>query len=152
MQFCFGMTAILGGFGISYPSTLAIGLIGDIFVVLSYIAIGQLLFWGRQYSLQTRYLLPNSGQQNDNDSKWTIAAAIDTAESKLTPFAYVVMMALWEQDGITIADLVLTTSIDGGAMTQILKKMVSWNATPFSPIFLFPRFFEKFAIFNLHFH
>ena len=36
---------------------------------------------------------------------------------------YVVMMALWEQDGITIAELVATTAIDGGAMTQILKKM-----------------------------
>jgi DNA-binding MarR family transcriptional regulator len=32
-------------------------------------------------------------------------------------------MALWQQDGITIADLVSATSIDG-AMTQILKKMV----------------------------
>ena len=33
------------------------------------------------------------------------------------------MMALWEQDGITIAELVAATAIDGGAMTQILKKM-----------------------------
>jgi|TARA_R110001583_G_scaffold154311_1_gene305967 DNA-binding MarR family transcriptional regulator len=45
-------------------------------------------------------------------------------ELNITYPQYVVMMALWEQDGITIADLVLTTSIDGGAMTQILKKMV----------------------------
>jgi DNA-binding MarR family transcriptional regulator len=36
---------------------------------------------------------------------------------------YVVMMALWEQDKITIAQLVEKTAIDGGAMTQILKKM-----------------------------
>lgn len=36
---------------------------------------------------------------------------------------YVVMMALWEQDKITIAALVEKTVIDGGAMTQILKKM-----------------------------
>jgi DNA-binding MarR family transcriptional regulator len=36
---------------------------------------------------------------------------------------YVVMMALWEQDKITIAALVEKTAIDGGAMTQILKKM-----------------------------
>lgn len=36
---------------------------------------------------------------------------------------YVVMMALWEQDEITIAELVKKTAIDGGAMTQILKKM-----------------------------
>jgi|TARA_B110000211_G_C13989817_1_gene513452 MarR family transcriptional regulator, organic hydroperoxide resistance regulator len=36
---------------------------------------------------------------------------------------YVVMMALWEQDEITIADLIERTAIDGGAMTQILKKM-----------------------------
>ena len=36
---------------------------------------------------------------------------------------YVVMMALWEQDQITIAELLVETAIDGGAMTQILKKM-----------------------------
>ncbi|MBA6287973.1 MarR family winged helix-turn-helix transcriptional regulator [Colwellia sp. MB3u-4] len=36
---------------------------------------------------------------------------------------YVVMMALWEQDKITIAALVEKTVIDGGAMTQILKKI-----------------------------
>jgi DNA-binding MarR family transcriptional regulator len=46
------------------------------------------------------------------------------SELKITYPQYVVMMALWEQDGITIADLVSTTAIDGGAMTQILKKMV----------------------------
>lgn len=33
------------------------------------------------------------------------------------------MMALWEQDEITIAELIEKTAIDGGAMTQILKKM-----------------------------
>ena len=37
---------------------------------------------------------------------------------------YVVMMALWEKDKITIAELLDKTLIDGGAMTQILKKMV----------------------------
>ncbi|HCM05070.1 MAG TPA: MarR family transcriptional regulator [Oceanospirillales bacterium] len=36
---------------------------------------------------------------------------------------YVVMMALWEEDHITIAELLEKTAIDGGAMTQILKKM-----------------------------
>jgi DNA-binding MarR family transcriptional regulator len=35
---------------------------------------------------------------------------------------YVVMMALWEKDNITIAKLIERTAIDGGAMTQILKK------------------------------
>jgi DNA-binding MarR family transcriptional regulator len=45
-------------------------------------------------------------------------------ELNITYPQYVVMMALWQQDGITIADLVSTTAIDGGAMTQILKKMV----------------------------
>jgi DNA-binding MarR family transcriptional regulator len=46
------------------------------------------------------------------------------SELNITYPQYVVMMSLWQQDGITIADLVLATSIDGGAMTQILKKMV----------------------------
>ncbi|MFT4763840.1 MAG: DNA-binding MarR family transcriptional regulator [Oleispira sp.] len=44
-------------------------------------------------------------------------------ELNITYPQYVVMMALWEQDGITIAELVAATAIDGGAMTQILKKM-----------------------------
>ncbi|AGH43276.1 MarR family winged helix-turn-helix transcriptional regulator [Paraglaciecola psychrophila] len=45
------------------------------------------------------------------------------SELNLTYPQYVVMMALWEQDKITIAQLVEKTAIDGGAMTQILKKM-----------------------------
>jgi DNA-binding MarR family transcriptional regulator len=36
---------------------------------------------------------------------------------------YVVMMALWENDKVTIAELLEKTVIDGSAMTQILKKM-----------------------------
>jgi DNA-binding MarR family transcriptional regulator len=44
-------------------------------------------------------------------------------ELNITYPQYVVMMALWEQDEITIAELVAATAIDGGAMTQILKKM-----------------------------
>ncbi|KKM18622.1 hypothetical protein LCGC14_1663810, partial [marine sediment metagenome] len=42
---------------------------------------------------------------------------------ELTYPQYVVMMALWEEDKITIAQLLKKTAIDGGAMTQILKKM-----------------------------
>jgi DNA-binding MarR family transcriptional regulator len=45
------------------------------------------------------------------------------SELNITYPQYVVMMALWEQDKITIAQLVEKTAIDGGAMTQILKKM-----------------------------
>jgi DNA-binding MarR family transcriptional regulator len=45
------------------------------------------------------------------------------SDLNLTYPQYVVMMALWEQDKITIAELVKKTAIDGGAMTQILKKM-----------------------------
>jgi len=41
----------------------------------------------------------------------------------LTYPQYVVMMALWEQDSITIQKLLEKTVIDGGAMTLILKKM-----------------------------
>jgi len=36
---------------------------------------------------------------------------------------YVTLMALWEQDGITVAELLLKTGIDGGAMSLILKKL-----------------------------
>lgn len=41
----------------------------------------------------------------------------------LTYPQYVVMMALWQQDDITIQTLLDKTAIDGGAMTLILKKM-----------------------------
>ncbi|ATC96845.1 MarR family winged helix-turn-helix transcriptional regulator [Pseudoalteromonas tunicata] len=41
----------------------------------------------------------------------------------LTYPQYVVMMALWQQDDITIQTLLAKTAIDGGAMTLILKKM-----------------------------
>lgn len=36
---------------------------------------------------------------------------------------YVTLMALWESDNITIAELLDKTSIDGGAMSLILKKL-----------------------------
>ena len=45
------------------------------------------------------------------------------AKINLTYPQYVVMMALWEQDKITVAILIEKTAIDGGALTQILKKM-----------------------------
>jgi len=45
------------------------------------------------------------------------------AKINLTYPQYVVMMALWEQDKITVAMLIEKTAIDGGALTQILKKM-----------------------------
>lgn len=45
------------------------------------------------------------------------------ADINLTYPQYVVMMALWEEDKITIAALVEKTAIDGSAMTQILKKI-----------------------------
>jgi DNA-binding MarR family transcriptional regulator len=45
------------------------------------------------------------------------------SELNITYPQYVVMMALWEKDKITIAELLEKTLIDGGAMTQILKKM-----------------------------
>jgi len=45
------------------------------------------------------------------------------AAINLTYPQYVVMMALWEKDSITIAELIDKTVIDGSALTQILKKM-----------------------------
>ncbi|WP_413692674.1 MarR family winged helix-turn-helix transcriptional regulator [Psychromonas sp. KJ10-2] len=45
------------------------------------------------------------------------------ADINLTYPQYVVMMALWEEDKITIAALIEKTAIDGSALTQILKKM-----------------------------
>ena len=48
-------------------------------------------------------------------------------EINLTYPQYIVMMALWEQDQISIASLIEKTAIDGSAMTQILKKMADKN-------------------------
>jgi DNA-binding MarR family transcriptional regulator len=36
---------------------------------------------------------------------------------------YITLMALWEKSGITIAELLEKTMIDGGAMSLILKKL-----------------------------
>lgn len=52
---------------------------------------------------------------------------------ELTYPQYVVMMALWEKDGITIQELVDTTAIDGGAMTLILKKMQTKELLSITP-------------------
>ncbi|MBO9489287.1 MarR family transcriptional regulator [Endozoicomonas sp. G2_1] len=38
---------------------------------------------------------------------------------------YLVLMALWEEDNVTIASLISKTGIDPGAMTLILKKLVT---------------------------
>lgn len=38
---------------------------------------------------------------------------------------YVTLMALWENDGMTIAELLARTAIDGGAMSLMLKKLES---------------------------
>jgi len=43
----------------------------------------------------------------------------------LTYPQYVVMMALWQSDQVTIQQLLDQTRIDGGAMTQIMKKMAA---------------------------
>ena len=43
----------------------------------------------------------------------------------LTYPQYVVMMALWEQDEVTISSLLDITKIDGGAMSLILKKLAT---------------------------
>ncbi len=45
-------------------------------------------------------------------------------ELDITYPQYVVMMALWEQDHITIKQLLERTRIDGGAMSLMLKKLV----------------------------
>ena len=49
------------------------------------------------------------------------------SELNITYLQYVVMMALWKQNKITIAERLEKTMIDGGAMTQILKKMTNEN-------------------------
>lgn len=46
-------------------------------------------------------------------------------ELGLTYPQYVVMMALWEKDGIAIQDLIQKTKMDGGSLTQVLGKIQS---------------------------
>ncbi len=45
------------------------------------------------------------------------------SELDITYPQYVVMMALWESDDVTIHELLQKTRIDGGAMSLILKKL-----------------------------
>ncbi|WP_428033651.1 MarR family winged helix-turn-helix transcriptional regulator [Amphritea sp.] len=45
------------------------------------------------------------------------------SELDITYPQYVVMMALWESDNVTIYELLQKTRIDGGAMSLILKKL-----------------------------
>ena len=47
------------------------------------------------------------------------------AELGITYPQYVVMMALWEEDYIHIANLIDKTKVDGGAMSLILKKLTA---------------------------
>jgi DNA-binding MarR family transcriptional regulator len=42
----------------------------------------------------------------------------------LTYPQYVVLMALWEQDNVSISDILERTKIDGGSLSQILNKLV----------------------------
>ncbi len=49
------------------------------------------------------------------------------SELDITYPQYVVMMALWEEDDITIHQLLQKTRIDGGAMSLILKKLTTKN-------------------------
>ena len=51
----------------------------------------------------------------------------------LTYPQYVVMMALWEKDGITVKDLLNITQIDGGAMSLMLKKLAQKELIVLSP-------------------
>lgn len=45
------------------------------------------------------------------------------AKLDITYPQYVVLMALWEQDEVSVAQLVERTRVDGGAMSLILKKL-----------------------------
>ncbi len=60
---------------------------------------------------------------------YTISNALTRAyrpllnELDITYPQYIVMMALWEADKITIASLLDKTKMDGGAMSLILKKL-----------------------------
>ncbi|OUS28112.1 MarR family transcriptional regulator ['Osedax' symbiont bacterium Rs2_46_30_T18] len=51
----------------------------------------------------------------------------------LTYPQYVVMMALWEEDGITVQTLLQKTAVNGGAMSLILKKMMDKKLLSVTP-------------------
>ncbi|MCJ8297386.1 MAG: MarR family transcriptional regulator [Pseudomonadales bacterium] len=51
----------------------------------------------------------------------------------LTYPQYVVMMALWEEDGITVQRLLQKTAVNGGAMSLILKKMTDKKLLSVTP-------------------
>lgn len=47
------------------------------------------------------------------------------AEMDLTYPQYLIMLALWENDGVSILNILERTKIDGGSLSLILKKLVS---------------------------
>ena len=47
---------------------------------------------------------------------------------------YIVLMALWEGDNITINDIMKRTSIDGGSLTQILNKLSTKKILKLTPL------------------
>ncbi len=47
------------------------------------------------------------------------------AEMDLTYPQYLIMLALWEKDRVTILDILERTKIDGGSLSLILKKLVA---------------------------
>ncbi len=47
------------------------------------------------------------------------------AEMDLTYPQYLIMLALWENDNVSILDILERTKIDGGSLSLILKKLVS---------------------------
>lgn len=46
---------------------------------------------------------------------------------------YVVLMALWEKDDISIREVMEVTKVDGGSLTQILNKLVIKNLIKLNP-------------------
>ena len=55
-------------------------------------------------------------------------------ELGLTYPQYIIMMALWEKDKTTVQQLQKCTKIDGGSLTQILKKLCSKSYISLDPI------------------
>lgn len=54
-------------------------------------------------------------------------------EIDLTYPQYLVMMALWEKDGVRISDISNVTYIDSGSMTPILKKLIDKKFIAITP-------------------
>jgi hypothetical protein len=91
-----------------YPSNVPLGVVSDCVFAFVYIWTGQTVFWSRQASVHTRYMLSGAdAEASTSRTRWSVRNMVDFAERRLTPLAYCVMVVLVASGVCTRSQLVL---------------------------------------------